>query len=99
MLDAGRSERANELVLEISRTDEDRVAERAPEVPLLSRVAKANEAGAGVVGRDARNGLRAADRDDLYSVQVDAEPLTHGIERDPVGDALHEDHGHAMTLA
>ena len=48
-----------------------------------------------------RDSLGASDRDDVDALhtQVAAEPPGRGLQRDPVGDAFHEDHGHALTLA
>jgi hypothetical protein len=60
-------DRPDHLVFEVLDADEDGVAERAAEVPLLVRVTQARKLDARVAGRDARDCVRAADRHDLYT--------------------------------
>jgi len=52
-----------------------------------------------IAGRDTRDRLRTADRDDLDAAEVLPDPPRRRLERDPVADSLDEDDGHGRKLA
>ena len=93
------AERADQLVLEVCGADVRRVAEDTPEPSFLVGVAQADDVLTVVLRRCPANRLRTADRDDLDPGQIEAEPLGYSFQGDSVGNALNEDHSHAMTLA
>src|SRR5437660_1336166 len=100
-LDGVRSERADELVLEIGDADVDPIRlqpgalERSAERLLLPGVAETRDgdARAHEVVEDAADRLRAADGDDRHAFgrQVAALPARKRLEGDPVARALDED--------
>src|SRR5437899_3569132 len=101
LLYAGRTERANQLVLEVRGADVRRSAEHAPEPAFLACVAQADDAFTLVLRRGTTDRLRAADRHDLDALQckVEAELRRNRLERDPVGDPFDEDDRHVGKLA
>ena len=66
---------------------------------LLSRIAKAEETLADVLGGGAANRLRAAYRDDLDPVEVEPELRSDRLEHKAIADPFDEDDSHARKLA
>ena len=93
------AERADQLVLEILDADKSRIAEHAPEPPLLAEVAQSGDPLALVLRGRSPDRLRAADGDDLDPLEVQAEPPGHCLEGDPVGDPFDEDDGHGRDAS
>jgi hypothetical protein len=101
LLDPGRPQGPDQLILHVLDADVRRSAEHPVEPAFLGGVAETYDALAVVFGERSTNRLRATDRHDLDSLggKVTAELRRDCLERDAVSNAFDENHGHGRKLA